>query len=273
MSTVERMKTRLEGLLATPLIDELAQEEPLEIRVQGSSVAVLMRTPGHDEDLAAGFMCTEAIVESYGWVKRIQHCDVATEPDAVDNIIQVRLHDDIKLETDAFRRNMYASSSCGICGKASLESIRLRVEKIENPLCLPPEALYALPDALEDHQLAFRRSGGLHAAALYDANGKFRVLREDVGRHNAVDKVIGAELRKYGAVRSPILLVSGRISFEVVQKAALAGIALVAGISAPTSLAVDLANELNITLVGFLRERTLNVYAAPQRIGPVETRD
>lgn len=268
MTTKARTKIRIEEQLASSSTDDLAAEEPLEIRVQGISLAVLMRTPGEDEDLAAGFLCTEGIVLSHDWIKRIHHCDVAVEPDAVDNIIQVRIRDDVPLDLDAFRRNTYASSSCGICGKASLENIKARVAPNENELCLPPDVVYALPDALEANQRAFWRSGGLHAAALYDTHGKLCVVREDVGRHNAVDKVVGAQLRASGCVRSPILLVSGRISFEIVQKAALAGIAVVAGISAPTSLAVDLADELNITLIGFLRDRAMNVYAAPQRIGP-----
>ena len=270
LSTRERSKIRIEDHRATSSEDEVAAEEPLEIRVQGVSLAVVMRTPGDDEDLAAGFLCTEGIVESHARVKRIEHCDVAAEPDAVDNVIQVRLQEDIQLDLEVFRRNTYASSSCGICGKATLENIKLRVEANDSELYLSPDVIYGLPAALEGKQQAFLRSGGLHAAALYDVTGNLCVLREDVGRHNAVDKVVGAELRRYGCVRSPILLVSGRISFEVVQKAALAGIALLAGISAPTSLAVDLANALNITLVGFLRGRKMNVYAAPHRIGPIE---
>lgn len=266
MSTQERIKIRFQEGKHFASKDDLAEEEPLEIRVQGVSIAVLMRTPGDDEDLAAGFLCTEGILSSHRMVKRIQHCDVATSPENADNIIQVRLAEDVTLDLEAFRRNAYASSSCGICGKASLEKVRLQVAPCASALRMSPAQLFALPRQLAAQQHAFARSGGLHAAALFDEQGQLSLLREDVGRHNAVDKVVGAELRRFGQVKSPVLLVSGRISFEVVQKAALAGVALVAGISAPTSLAIDLAAELKMTLVGFLRDETMNVYATSKRI-------
>lgn len=249
-------------------LDWVAAEEPLEIRVQGVSVAVLMRTPGHDEELATGFLLTERIVACLDEVRRVAHCDVVEHPEAVDNVIQVQLCEGVSVDLEALRRNLYASSSCGICGKATLENALRTAPPLSVAGRFSCEVLYSLPARLAREQPAFEQSGGLHAAALFDDTGALQVVREDVGRHNAVDKVIGHHARAAAPLGSCGLLVSGRISFEIVQKAAAARIPLVAGISAPTSLAVELAEALGITLVGFLRARTLNVYAGAARITP-----
>jgi FdhD protein len=248
--------------------DALAVEEPLEIRAAGPGqelvrVAVTMRTPGHDFELAAGFLRTEGLVAA-GGIDGVSYCE---DPDAQHyNVVSVRCGEAFDL--GAAERNFFATSSCGICGKAALEAVAVRCDPLDpasGPL-IDAAVLSALPDALRDAQPIFDRTGGLHAAGLFDTPGRQLVLREDVGRHNAVDKVVGARELGTAPAGGDVLLVSGRLSFEIVQKAAVAGIPILAAISAPSSLAVDTARELGLTTVGFLRPGGFNVYSHPERI-------
>jgi FdhD protein len=240
--------------------DLLAVEEPMEIRVRNRPVAVTMRTPGDDFALAAGFLYTEGVVSGLADIDVISYC-----PDERLNIVDVRTRRAASLER--LRRNTYAASSCGICGKASLELVRSRVEPVAARWRVPAPILYGMPDALLASQPVFSKTGGLHGAALFDRQGRLQMLKEDVGRHNAVDKVVGTALiQERLPLDGSILLVSGRESFEIVQKAATARIPVVCGISAPSSLAVDLARELRMTLVGMLRSRRMNVYSGAWRI-------
>ncbi len=246
--------------------DSVTVEEPLEIRVNGESIAVTMRTPGDDEELAAGFCLTEGIVCSGDDIAGIEFCANSEE----DNIIDVRVDDDDRRRAiERSRRASFVSSSCGICGKQTLDRIEQSVEPFEaSSFTISHRKLGGLPSAMRRKQTVFSRTGGLHSAALFAADAGFLVLREDVGRHNAVDKVIGSRLlqRLDGHRERSILLVSGRASFEIVQKAAVARIPFVAAVSAPSSLAVDLARRLDMTLVGFLRRSRLNIYSGEARI-------
>ncbi|WP_040478106.1 formate dehydrogenase accessory sulfurtransferase FdhD [Longispora albida] len=244
--------------------DTLSVEEPLEIRVDGSPLAVTMRTPGDDVDLAHGFLLTEGIITSGADVAGAKHC-----MDTNLNVLEVSLRAGVPAPVTDPTRHFYMSSSCGTCGKASIDAVRIAsvypVEK--DQLTVTPETLSSLPDRLRERQKAFDRTGGLHAAGLFTASGELLCVREDVGRHNAVDKVLGWALRSgHVPLTSHILMVSGRASFELTQKAALAGIPLLAAVSAPSTLAVDLANELGLTLVGFLRGTSMNVYSRADRI-------
>jgi FdhD protein len=238
--------------------ENVAHEEPLEIQVNGASVAVVMRTPGHDEELARGFLITERIVSSLEEIESLRHCSNVPDPEAEDNVMQVRLTRDFDLER--FRRHMFASSSCGVCGKATIENACAVAPPLADDVKVTSSVIASLPAKLRASQSAFDKTGGLHAAGLFTSAGELLVAREDVGRHNAVDKVVGA------GTLGTILLVSGRVSFEIVQKAAAARIPIVAGISAPSSLAVRMARALNITVVGFLRNATMNVYSAETRV-------
>lgn len=249
--------------------DTVAVEEPLEIRVRGQSVAVTMRTPGHDEDLAAGFLFTEGLIHTAADVTGIAHCRSAPL-EARPNIVNVFLAADAAVDPGRMRRNFYASSSCGICGKASIEMVQQHFPPLEDaPSVFPFELLKRLPERLRAAQSNFTRTGGSHAAAVFDWNGNLVAAREDVGRHNAVDKVIGHALR-HGLLPLDrhLLLVSGRASFEILQKALAARLPVVASVSAPSSLAVAFARESGQTLVGFLRGDTMNVYSGPQRLQP-----
>jgi FdhD protein len=237
----------------------LAVEDPLEIRLEGRQIAVTMRTPapGRDSELALGFLLGEAIVDP-GDVARISEC--AT--DAVD----VRLWPG-SAPAEGWQRNFYASSSCGVCGKASIDAVRLAAEPVPDGPVVESGALSEMPKALRAAQRVFERTGGLHAAGLFDRSGELLIVREDVGRHNAVDKVVGrAAMDRLLPLHDKLLMVSGRASFEIMQKALLAGVPIVAAVSAPSSLAVDLARESNMTLVGFLREGGFNVYAGSERV-------
>ncbi len=249
--------------------DALAVEEPLEIRVNGTPVTVTMRTPGHDLELAAGFLLTEGIIESAD--------EIAPMPTADLKILATSNTVNIKLRTQNFdaaglQRNFFAASSCGICGKATIESIRRRGLRAPNPdFRVRPEVLCGLPNATRGEQAVFERTGGLHAAALFDAEGTLLALREDIGRHNAVDKVIGwAMQRTKLPLAESILMVSGRGGFEIAQKAVAAGVPVLASVSAPSSLAVELAQEMGMTLIGFLRGRRFIVYAGASRCLPQE---
>lgn len=247
--------------------DRVAHEEPLEIQVQGVSCAVVMRTPGHDEELALGFLVTERVVASLDDVLSIRHCTTAEDPEAEGNVIRVVLRDEVELPLERIRRNTYASSSCGICGKATIEAALSHGPPLSGGLSVSPEVIYLLPDRLRAEQGTFAETGGLHAAALFDDGATLSFVREDVGRHNAVDKVVGAAITAGVSPPARGLFVSGRVSFEIVQKAAAFGIPIVAGISAPTSLAVRYGEALGVTVVGFVRGRSLNVYSHPERVG------
>jgi FdhD protein len=248
--------------------DLLAVEEPLEIRIGGSPLTVTMRTPGDDIDLTAGFLFGEGLLSRAVDLRQIRMCD--------ENVADVTLEPaarpgDVARATDARRaqRNFLTTSACGVCGKESIESIRVRsrYDITADPVQVSPEVLASLPDRLRDAQRVFASTGGLHAAGLFSADGTLLVLREDVGRHNAVDKVIGWTLREGRLpLAGHILLVSGRASFELVQKASVAGIPVLAAVSAPSSLAADLAADAGMTLVGFLRGTSMNAYTGTHRL-------
>ncbi|MFC9701257.1 formate dehydrogenase accessory sulfurtransferase FdhD [Streptomyces sp. NPDC056501] len=255
--------------------DTLAAEEPMEIRVGGRALTVTMRTPGDDFDLAAGFLVSEGVVRAAGDVAGIRYCAGATDGGGnTYNVVDVVLARGVAAPDASLERNFYTTSSCGLCGKASLDAVRTSAawSVADDPLRIGPEVLAALPDRLRAAQRVFDSTGGLHAAGLFSADGELLCLREDVGRHNAVDKVVGHALRSgLLPLRETVLMVSGRASFELVQKAAMAGIPLLAAVSAPSSLAVDLAEESGLTLVGFLRGASMNVYSGAGRLGPVPT--
>jgi FdhD protein len=243
--------------------DEVVAEEPLEIRVNGESVSVTMRTPGDDFDLATGFLWTEGVIQSAGEIGTIAYCPDEEHPD-LKNIVNVGLVDSKrKLEPS---RRLWSNSSCGLCGKATLEAIHQVCRRIDSAIVVDGDVLFSLPSQLRQEQANFERTGGLHAAALFDAFGTLLVMREDIGRHNAVDKVLGAALREARPLTETILMVSGRLGFEIAQKAVVAGVPVLASISAPSSLAVELADEFGMTAVGFLRGRSMNVYTHAQRI-------
>jgi len=243
--------------------DRLAIEEPLEIRLGRSPIAITMRTPGHDAELAAGFLLTEGII------KKVEDIAGVTEPGPrLPNVISLRLRRGVRFDRDRLNRYFHSTSSCGLCGKTTLEAIGVKVKAVSSDLRISPAILYALPERLREAQETFDETGGLHAAALFDAGGKLRFLREDVGRHNAVDKVVGAALRSGDCTLDRhLLMVSGRASFEIMQKALAARIPVVAAVSAPSSLAVALARKFKMTLVGFLRGKSCNIYAGAERIG------
>lgn len=252
--------------------DYLAAEEPLEIRIGDHPLTVTMRTPGHDSELAAGFLFTEGLISRRSEVRGLACGEDSSEPDRAKtdsaNVVRVDLAPSITIDAERMKRNFFAASSCGICGKASIEAIRARALRAPNPYFrVDAGTLLALPDSVRASQAVFGRTGGLHAAALIGADGALLVLREDIGRHNAVDKVIGwALLENRIPLSETILFVSGRGGFEIAQKAIAAGLPVVASVSAPSSLAVRLARELQLTLVGFLRGRRFVIYAGEERI-------
>jgi FdhD protein len=247
--------------------DSLAAEEPLEIRVDGIPLTVTMRTPGNDLELAAGFLLTEGIIESRDQLDKIRA--VAPDAAAKSNVVEVQLNN-AQFVAENHQRNFFAASSCGICGKASIEAIRRR--GLRAPDCgfrVSPEVLCKLPETLRTEQTVFDCTGGLHAAALFDVRGNLIALREDIGRHNAVDKLAGwALLEDRLPLTNFIMLVSGRGGFEIVQKSLATGVPVLASVSAPSSLAVKLARELGLTLVGFLRGRRFVVYSGSFRCLP-----
>jgi FdhD protein len=248
--------------------DLLAGEEPLEVRLEGETVAVTMRTPapGQDAELAIGFLAGEAIIEA-GQVAGASECRAGNGDGGV---VDVRLHPGARPAPgwqEGERRSFYATSSCGVCGKASIEAVRVAAGAVADGPAIDPSVLAGMPEALRSSQRVFDRTGGLHAAGIFDATGRLLVLREDVGRHNAVDKAVGrAAMDGLLPLADHVLMVSGRTSFEIVQKALVAGIPIVAAVSAPSTLAVRLAKESNMTLVGFLRDGDFNVYAGRERI-------
>jgi FdhD protein len=242
--------------------ETLVVEEPLELRLDGTPIAVTMRTPGDDVDLAAGFLVSEGIVSDFGVVNAIAHCD------ETHNVVEIRTEPGAADVHPPDARHFFASSSCGICGKATLEALRTRAAPLHHDATrVDADVLEALPARLKAAQPLFRETGALHAAGLFDAHGALLCAREDVGRHNAVDKVIGwAALEGRLPLAGTILLASGRLGFEIAQKALVAGIPILAAISAPSSLSVELARENGLTLVAFLRGDALNIYAGAERI-------
>lgn len=268
-SIFERTVTKIDAGHVSEVRDVLAVEEPCEIRLGGEAIAVTMRTPGNDLELAAGFLFTEGIVGA-GDVATISHCG---NPEAgrgdelhPENIVEVRLVPGREPRRDV-RRNFFASSSCGICGKASIEAIHVDTVAAADGPSVAAAALSAMMDQLSPRQKVFAATGGLHAAAIFDAGGELLVVREDVGRHNAVDKVIGyAMLEERLPLDAKVLIVSGRTSFEILQKALVARIPIVASVSAASSLAVEFAAQSNMTLIGFLRESKMNVYTGAERV-------
>jgi FdhD protein len=256
--------------------DRLAGEEPMEIRVESgpkderktTSLSVTMRTPGHDFDLTAGFLFTEGIVFRPRDIARIEYC---TDPGVEQeyNIVSAVLHPGVEFTPDRLTRHFYMTSSCGVCGKTALDAVRVAVRNPiprDRPL-LDPAAITSIPERLREGQALFSETGGLHAAGRFDASGRLQSLREDVGRHNAVDKVVGeAFLADCVPLYESILAVSGRGSFEILQKAAVAGVPFIVAVGAPSNLAVSIAEEFGMTLVGFARENRFNVYSGRQRI-------
>ncbi|RFA13607.1 sulfurtransferase FdhD [Subtercola boreus] len=270
--TVRRRVTRVTvGEPGRSREDILAAEEPLEIRVGGRALAITMRTPGHDFDLAAGFLVSEGVIWRGDQFASARYCAGATEEGLnTYNVLDLVLAAGVAPPDPSLERNFFTTSSCGLCGKASIDAVRTlsRHEAAGDPLVVSSELLASFPDVLRSQQDVFEKTGGLHAAALFDGrSGELLVLREDVGRHNAVDKVVGWALT---ADRLPlsgtVLMVSGRASFELVQKASMAGIPMLAAVSAPSSLAAELAVEMGITLVGFLRGSSMNVYSCTERV-------
>lgn len=281
---------RVDGRASSLEHDCLAAEEPLEIRVEGHSIAVVMRTPGEDRELAAGFLVTEGMIHSSDDVIAIRpqpHCLASAEEtndahgtsdmDAhfiEGNAVNVQLRQPDALDLKRLTRHVFSSSSCGICSKASIEAVRRQFPGIEDEFEVGPEVILRLPPDLAAMQETFKRTGGLHACALFDLAGRLIVLREDVGRHNALDKVIGwALMANRLPLRRHILLLSGRASFEMMQKALAAGIPMVAAISAPSSMAVEFAHDSGQTLVGFLRGQRMNIYSGARRIKGVAHRN
>lgn len=251
--------------------DTLVAEEPLEIRLNGRPLAITMRTPGDDFALAAGFLVSEGVLGRADELQRIVYCAGATADDGTGNtynVVDVQLAPGVPVPDITLERNVYTTSSCGLCGKASLDAVRTQARwPLTGKIELTPATLSALPDRLRAAQRVFDRTGGLHAAGLFTADGELLDVREDVGRHNAVDKLVGRALQDGRLpLADAVLMVSGRASFELAQKAAMAGIPVLAAVSAPSSLAVDLAAETGMTLVGFLRGTSMNVYAGEERL-------
>ena len=256
-----------QGLLGQSVNDSLAREEPLEIRVKGESVAVTMRTPGHDEELALGFLLSEGVIAGPSDVLEVAPCQQG-EAALHGNVLNVFLAPKVVIDLAKLRRNVYASSSCGLCGKASVESVHAHFEPLaKREPVIAAESILQLPDKLRARQETFEKTGGLHAAGLFDAEVNLLTLREDVGRHNAVDKALGRSMLD-GAfpLENHLLMVSGRASFEIMQKALAGRVGVICAVSAPSSLAVEFAQESGQTLVGFLRGDTFNVYSHPERI-------
>ena len=265
--TLKRKVARWQHCHSSFIEDELVVEEPIEIRVGDQSLIVVMRTPGQDFELAAGFLYTEGIINSVHDIGTIAYCEDVEQAD-LQNIINVNLTNGWDAESeDGWQRNFHANASCGLCGKMTIESVRQAVPPIESQLRIGPEIVYTLNDQLRSAQSVFEATGGLHAAGLFTAGGELLIIREDIGRHNAVDKVIGqALLAEMFPLDNHVLMVSGRASFEIVQKALFARIPVVVAVSAGSTLAVDLAQESGMALIGFTRGNRMTVYSCPERI-------
>ncbi|MFD3733940.1 formate dehydrogenase accessory sulfurtransferase FdhD [Streptomyces sp. NPDC058632] len=269
--TERRKVVRIRDGVVSSRPDTLVTEEPLEIRLNGKPLAITMRTPGDDFALAVGFLVSEGVLATASDLRNVVYCAGATaEGVNTYNVVDVQTAPGVRTPDITLERNVYTTSSCGLCGKASLDAVRTTTRHPiadSPPLRVTPELLASLPDRLRASQRVFERTGGLHAAALFDEDGELLDVREDVGRHNAVDKLVGRALQGGSLPLSrTVLMVSGRASFELAQKAVMAGIPLLAAVSAPSSLAVDLAAETGLTLVGFLRGSSMNVYAGEDRI-------
>jgi len=271
--TVELEVLALDGAARATKADTLVTEEPLELRMVAGGVtktlAITMRTPGNDFELAAGFVYNEGILRDRDAIAQITYClDPAIDVDQRYNVVNVELAATALPELDRFERHFTTSSACGVCGRAQLDSLRdLGIAPVDDDVTITPELLYSLPSRMRQAQRVFESTGGLHAAALFDERGSVIVAREDVGRHNAVDKLVGWGLLEGRLPLSrSVLMVSGRAGYEILQKSAMARIPIVCSVSAPSSLAVTLAREFNITLAGFVRNERANIYAAPQRI-------
>lgn len=271
---------RINGSEISHTVDLLASEEPLEIRIgygpaqnrEQKNISVTMRTPGNDFELAAGFLYTEGIIHSFDDIYKIQYCTELNTLENKENIVRVELHEKVKIDLSKLQRNFYTTSSCGVCGKESLEAVKTQcpLPTDSASIQIPHSLVLTLPEKLKTQQSVFQYTGGIHASALFDLQGNLLLLREDVGRHNALDKLIGAALHGNDSLSLPlnqhILLLSGRASFELLQKAAMAGVQVVCAVGAPSSLAVDIAKEFGITLVGFLRDNRFNIYSGAHRI-------
>lgn len=272
VTKAEIIKRTEEGVIRQP--DLVAAEEPLEIRIgfgrrgkrQQRSISVTMRTPGHDFELALGFLFTEGIISSYEQVVSIKYCEDAGRQQE-NNIVRIELGEEVNIDFKKMERHFYTSSSCGVCSKSSIDAVRVNCPVLQSQLKLQEKWLHDAPETLRKEQQVFEYTGGLHAAGLFDKYGKLIMMREDVGRHNALDKLIGAALVKGWILLSDyFVLVSGRASFELVQKSIVAGIPVLAAVGAPSSLAVELAKEVNMTLVGFVRNRSFNIYCGAERL-------
>ncbi|MEE8456980.1 MAG: formate dehydrogenase accessory sulfurtransferase FdhD [Acidimicrobiia bacterium] len=242
--------------------DELVDEAPVEFRLGGVPIAVLMRTPGDDENLGLGFALTEGIVLNPREVQDVRQVEGADEGDRYEIVLAEGVH----LDPEQFRRNLYTSSSCGVCGKASIDAVRVTARTIPEGPAMEATTLRTLPATMHASQVLFNATGSIHAAAAVTANGNLVAIAEDIGRHNAVDKLVGGLSRTQWPLEGLVLVVSGRLSFEMVQKAAVAGIPIIAGVSGASSLAVELGDELGMTVIGFLREEGFNVYCGNERI-------
>jgi len=246
--------------------DLVVAEEPLEIRIAGESLMVTMRTPGDDLDLAAGLLFTEGVISSFDEVASLTHGGPSAGRDR-DNVVDVTVARGRKLDVSGARRVLRATAACGLCGKESIAAVRRRIPALADPTTVPLDVVLALPEAIRAAQPVFSDTGGLHAVGLFTPAGEPLLVREDVGRHNAVDKVIGARLRDgFPSLEGAVMLLSGRAGFELVQKAAVARVPIVCSVSAPSALAIDLAEEVGMTLVGFVRGGSANVYTHPRRI-------
>ena len=272
--TSTKLITRWADTEPIQIEDELVVEEPLEIRVGQQSLIVVMRTPGHDFELAAGFLYTENLITSGDDIEIIAYCDEEdsetppSDVSSLQNIVNVRLTEELDLDAESgWQRNFHANASCGLCGKMTIESVRQQVQPLNSGFRVNQEVFYKLNDRLRKAQSVFEKTGGLHAAGLFDENGELLIIREDIGRHNAVDKVIGhALLSDLVPLEQYVLMVSGRASFEIVQKALFARIPIIVAVSAASTLAVDLAKEGNLTLIGFMRGQSMAVYSSPERV-------
>ncbi|MBD78665.1 MAG: sulfurtransferase FdhD [Crocinitomicaceae bacterium] len=259
--------------------DVLAVEEPLEIRIcftkngepQEKNISVTMRTPGNDLELAMGFLFTEGIIFSEADVDKVWHCETVEKEEEYGNVVKVNLRTGLELDISKLERHFYTSSSCGVCGKSSIESVSQNCSVLpDSSFKIKRNIISKLPLLLEDDQTIFKHTGGIHASALFGANGELKLMREDVGRHNALDKIAGAALFSHRLPLSQnILLVSGRASFELVQKTLMLGIPVLCAVGAPSSLAYDLAKENNMTLVGFIKKEGFNIYCGEERISPL----
>ena len=272
VEAVDLIKYHLEG--SETIKDLLAAEEPLEIRLKffdgidfrEKRLAVTMRTPGHDFELAIGFLITEGIIQDYSRVAKIFYCEEVREEEA-GNVIVVHLSKDTTVDDSVFNRNFYVNSSCGVCGKSSLESKTICDFSFQATYPkISTELVHQIPKIAEQTQSVFKHTGGLHASALFDTSGNLKIIREDIGRHNALDKLIGARAIQGKVNETSVLFVSGRASFELIQKALMAGIPIIVAVGAPSSLAVSLAKSYNQTLIGFAKNEKFNVYSGFERL-------